>query len=90
MEEFIAILSQYVPELMTISIGGVSIGAVIYLVTFIFKKLETFRKDPNVAALERRVGELVDNNRSLAEQNARLEKKLEDLSADIHHIYRGE
>lgn len=89
MNEFIEILSGYVPELMTATIGGISIGTVVYLIKFIVKKLEAFRKDPGVDELKRELRTLCDQNRALCEQNEKLRRDLSELSDSVHHIYRG-
>lgn len=90
MTELIEVLSNYIPELMTMTIGGISIGTVIYLVTFIFKKLESFRKDPNVEALKQENKQLIEANARLHEDNEKLLKRLDVIEDDIHHIYHEE
>lgn len=83
-------LINYIPELMTMTIGGISIGTVIYLVTFIFKKLESFRKDPNVEKLVDENRNLIEINARLHEDNEKLLKRLDVIEDDIHHIYHEE
>lgn len=83
-------LMNYIPELMTMTIGGISIGTVVYLVTFIVKKLESFRKDPNVQKLVEANRSLIEANVRLHEDNEKLLKRLDVLEDDIHHIYHEE
>lgn len=83
-------LMNYIPELMTMTIGGISIGTVVYLVTFIVKKLESFRKDPNVQKLVEANRSLIETNARLHEDNEKLLKRLDVLEDDIHHMYHEE
>ena len=83
-------IENYIPELMTMTIGGISIGTVVYLVTFIVKKLESFRKDPNVQKLVEANRSLIEANVRLHEDNEKLLKRLDVLEDDIHHMYHEE
>ena len=89
MQEFINVLTQYIPELASTSLGAVAIGAVVYCIKYITKRIETFRTDPAVKQLKEETKQLNDMSKRLIEENIELKQSLQDLSDSIHHIYRG-